>query len=159
MRTFHYYAPGPEEQRGFAMQALGTALGLGIVSFMFWRTADSGLRGTLIGAGVALALRLINAAWRLEQRARRAQKAEIGVDENGLHLTDENGKAQTLTWDEIQDISTKGGRLNVKWKGGSLTVGSREIEDGMTLVRLVMQRGKDEPPPRAKSNFIPLEPL
>ena len=159
MRTFHYYAPGPEEQRGFVMQALGTALGLGLVTFMFWRVTDSGLRGTLVGAGIALVFRLINAAWRLEQKARRAQNAEIGVDEKGLHLTDEKGKSQTLMWEEIQDVGVKGGRLNVKWKGGSLAVGSREIEDGMTLVRLVMARGKDEPPPRAKTNFIPLEPL
>jgi hypothetical protein len=111
----------------------------------------------LIGAGAALVFRLANSAWRLEKRARRAQYAEIGVDETGLHLTDDTGQTRALAWDEIQDIGVKGGRLNVKWNGGTFAVGSREIEDGMTLVRLVMQRGQDEPP--RKSNFIPLEPL
>ncbi len=160
LHTFHYYAPGPEEQRGFAMQVLGTVIGLGLVAFFGGRSSDNGVRGMLVGAGLALVFRLISAAWRLEKKARRAQNCEIGVDENGLHLIDENGKAQRLTWDEIQDIGLKGGRLNVKWQNGSLAVGSREIEDGMTLVRLVMQRGQDnqDQPPR-KSNFIPLEPL
>lgn len=157
MRTFHYYAPGPEEQRGFAMQVLGTALGLGVVALVFIRNADSSLRGMLIGAGLALVFRLITAAWQLEQKARRAQNAEIGVDEKGLYLTDARGQTQTLAWENLQDIGVKGGRLNVKWENGSFAVGSREIEDGMTLVRLVMQRGKEEPP--RKTNFIPLEPL
>lgn len=139
------------------MQVLGTALGLGVAAFMFARNADSSLRGMLVGAGVALIFRLLSAAWRLEKRARRAQNAEIGVDENGLHLTGDRGQTKTLKWDEIQDIGVKGGRLNVKWAEGNFAVGSREIEDGMTLVRLVMQRGKEETP--RKTNFIPLEPM
>lgn len=156
MRTFHYFAPGPEEQRGFAMQFLGTVLGLGVIALIFWRTSDSGLRGLLIGAGFALVFRLAHAAWQLEKKARRAQNAAIGVDENGLYLTDAEGKTRTLTWNEIEDVGVTGGRLQIKWAGSALVVGTREIEDGMTLVRLVMSKGQDEPPPQ--SNFIPLNP-
>lgn len=138
------------------MQFLGTMLGLGIVAFVFWRTEDSGLRGLLIGSGLALIFRLVNAGWQLEKKARRAQNAAIGVDENGLHLTDAEGKTQNLAWPEIEAMDVKGARLIVKWAGGSFVVGSREIEDGMTMVRLVMQKGQDEPP--RKTNFIPLDP-
>ncbi|HEY0075818.1 MAG TPA: hypothetical protein VGB77_17080 [Abditibacteriaceae bacterium] len=157
MRTFHYFAPGPEEQRGFAMQFLGTVLGLGVVAFVFWRASDSSLRGLLVGAGLALIFRLVHASWQLEQKAQRAQNAAISVDENGLHLTDAKGKTQTLAWDELEDISVAGGRLKIKWKNGAFVVGAREIEDGMTMVRLVMHKGQDEPP--KPTNFIPLSPM
>lgn len=138
------------------MQFLGTVLGLGVIAFVFWRTSDSSMRGLLIGAGLALIFRLAHAAWQLEKKARRAQNAAIGVDANGLHLTDAEAKTQTLTWSEIEDISVTGGRLQIKWAGNALIVGTREIEDGMTLVRLVMSQGQDEPP--RQSNFIPLNP-
>jgi hypothetical protein len=157
VRTFHYYAPGPEEQRGFAMQFLGTLLGLGVVAMVFWRTADNSLRGLLIGAGLALIFRLGNAAWQLEKKARRAQNASIAVDEAGLHLTDAEGNTQTLGWDEIKDVSVTGGRLKIEWQSGAFVVGTREIEDGMTMVRLVMNKGQDEPP--KPTNFIPLSSL
>ena len=156
MRTFHYFAPGPEEQRGFAMQFLGTVLGLGLVALVFWRTADSGLRGLLIGGALALIFRLANAAWQLEKKARRAQNASIGVDTNGLHLTNSDGKTQSWKWDEIQEMDVKGGRLHLTHPDGTFAVGSREIEDGMTLVRLVMNKGQDEAP--RGGNFIPLDP-
>ncbi len=159
MKTFHYFAPAPEEQRGFVMQFLGTLLGLGVAAWLFFHSQDAGFRAMLGGAALALFWQLGRAAWQLEQKARRAQNAIISVDESGLHLTDSAGKSQSVTWDEIQELGVKGGRLAVTWPGGSFAVGSREIEDGMTLVRLVMNRGQDEKPPRAKSNFIPLEPL
>ena len=158
MKTFRYYAPSHEEQRGFVMQILGTLLGVVVAGVVFFRADDGGLRALLVGAVLALGVQLARAAWELELKARRAQTATIGVDENGLHLTDIHGAARTLSWDEIGDIGVRGGRLNVAWPGGSLIVGSREIEDGMDLVRLVTHRGKDDEPPR-KTNFIPLTPL
>jgi MFS family permease len=156
VKTFRYYAPGPEEQRSFVMQFLGTLLGLGAVAFFAWRSSDGGLRGMLLGAALALILRLILAARRLENRARRAQIAQIGVDESGLHLTDEKGGVQSLSWSEIQTLDVRGGRLFVAWEGGNFSVGAREIEDGMTLVRLVMNKGRDDKP--RGGNFIPLSP-
>ena len=158
MKTFHYYAPAPEEQRSFALQFLGTLLGLGVAAWLFFHSHDGGFRAVLIGAVLGLFWRLWGAAWQLEQKARRAQNAVIGVDKDALHLTDSAGKAQIVPWSEIQELAVKGGRLSVTWNGGSFAVGSREIEAGMTLVRLVMNKGQDEPPPRTKSNFIPLEP-
>ena len=139
------------------MQFLGTLLGLGVVALVFWRTTDNSLRGLLIGAGLALIFRLVNAAWQLEKKARRAQNASIAVNENGLNLTDAGGKTQTLTWNEIEDVSVTGGRLKIQWATGAFVVGAREIEDGMTLVRLVMHKGQDEPP--KPTNFIPLLPM
>lgn len=159
MKTFHYFAPAPEEQRGFAMQFLGALMGLGVAAWLFVHSHDGGFRAVLVGAVLALFWQMGRAAWQLEQKARRAQNAVIGVDAEGLHLTDNAGKSRLVRWDEIQKMDVKGGRLAVTWPGGSFAVGSREIEDGMDLVKLVMNRGQDEKPPRAKSNFIPLEPM
>lgn len=141
------------------MQFLSTILGLGVAWWLFFHSHDAGFRAMLGGASLALCWQLGRAAWQLEQKARRAQNGVIGVDAAGLHLTDSAGKSQSVSWDEIQELGVKGGRLAVTWPGGNFIVGSREIEDGMTLVRLVMNRGQDEKPPRAKSNFIPLEPM
>ena len=141
------------------MQFLSTLLGLGVAAWLYFPSHDAGFRAMLGGAVLALFWQLGRAAWLLEQKARRAQIAVIGVDAAGLHLTDSASKSQSISWDEIEEIGVKGGRLAVTWPNGSFAVGSREIEDGMTLVRLVMNRGQDEKPPRAKSNFIPLEPM
>ena len=139
------------------MQFIGTLLGIGVAAFLYTRAADAGLRAMLIGAAVAVIFNLGHSAWALERKAKRAQNAAIGVDKTGLHLTDENAKTQFVSWEEMDEPTMKGGRLYVRWKHGSLLVGAREVEDGMTLVRLVMNKGQDEPPKR--SNFIPLEPM
>lgn len=156
MRTFHYFAPATDEQRAFVVQFLGAVLGLGVVVFFFWRSSDGGTRAMLCGAGLALIFQLGRAAWQLEKKARRAQNAAIGVDTKGLHLTGDDGQTRFIAWAEIQDLGVKGGRLSVTWPGGNFAVGSREIEDGMALVRLVMNKGQDETPRRG--NFIPLDP-
>ena len=157
VKTFHYYAPAPEEQRGFAMQFLGTLLGLALCAFLFWRSSDGGFRAMMVGVALALCWMQARAAWALEKKARRAQNAEIGVDEEGLHLTDDAGKSRLVRWDEVQELGVKGGRLQVKWPGGTLVVGAREVQDGMTMVRLVMNHGKDDEP-RQRTSFIPLDP-
>lgn len=157
MKTFHYFAPGAEEQRAFVMQFLSTLLGIGVAALLYSRAADAGLRAMLIGAGLALLWNLGRAAWALERKARRAQNAEIGVDKDGLHITGADGKSQFVSWEKMEEPQIKGGRLYVRWENGSLLVGAREIEDGMTLVRLVMNKGQDEPP--KPTNFIPLQPM
>jgi hypothetical protein len=139
------------------MQFLGALLGIIVAVFLFFRATDAGLRAMLIGAGVALIFNLGRAAWTLEQKARRAQNAAIGVDREGLHLTDEKGQSQFVPWDEVEELGVAGGRLKVVWKNGSLIVGAREVEDGMTMVQLVMNKGQDEP--KQPTNFIPLNPL
>ena len=65
MRTFHYFAPAPEEQRGFALQFLGVVLGAALASFLAWRSPDANLRALLIGAVLALAYNLARTAWSL----------------------------------------------------------------------------------------------
>lgn len=158
MRTFHYLPPGLEEQRGFALQCLGTLLGLALIVALCCWTRDAGLRGVLAGAGLATVFKLGHSAWMLEQKAQRSQNAEIGMDGDGLHLVAASGGSQTVKWDDITECGVQGGRLAVKWDGGQLVVGAREIEDGMTLVREVMQKRQGETLSPTPSNFIPLNP-
>lgn len=161
MKTFHYLPPGPEEQRGFALQFLGTLLGLALIAGLWLWTRDATLRSALIGAGLATVFKLAHSAWALEQKAQRSQNAEIGVDGEGLHLVDAKGQSQTVTWEAITECGVQGGRLAVQWnggQGGQLVVGAREIEDGMSLVREVMQQRQGDVVSPTPSNFIPLSP-
>lgn len=158
MRTFHYFPPAPEEQRGFVIQLGGSLLGLVAIGVLAWRAEDAGLRGVLIGMALGVLWVLARAAWHLETKAQRAQNAEIGVDENALHVTDARGKTQVVKWDEIEKTEVLGGRLKVNWPEGELTFGSREVENGMELIRLIAAQGRSTPEPKLHSNFIPLSP-
>jgi hypothetical protein len=163
MQTFRYFPPGTEEQRTFLLQLLGSILGLGVIAFLWTRTGDATTRGMLIGAGAGVVWMLARTVWSLETKAQRSQNAEFGVDDDGLHITDPRGVTQTVAWGDITHLETVGGRMTVEWSGGKVSVGAREIEDGMTLVREVMGRyneatGQGKLPDRPPSNFIPLEP-
>ena len=162
MRTFHYLPPGVEEQRAFVTQLLGTLLGLAIVVVASFRVLDATLRGALWGAGLALLWMLVRAAWALEKKARRAALSHIGVDDDGLHLVDENAREQKIAWSEISQADVSGGKLRVTWPDGVLEVGAREVQDGMEMVREVLQKcgaaseaATGFKPP---TSFIPLDP-
>jgi len=163
MRTFQYFPPGPEEQRAFVVQLFGTVLAWIIIALLwkFW-ARDAAMIGVLVGAALGAFWMLARSAWTLEKKAQRSQNAEIGVDDAGLHITDDRGRTQSIAWSEISDLKVVGGRLTVTWPGGQFAVGARELEDGMTLMNQVMKyRGGDPerdslPPP--PSNFIPLSP-
>ena len=166
MQTFHYHPPAPEEQRGFVMQFLGTLLGLVLIAVLWWWTTEMVVRGVLIGAGLATILRLGQAAWQLEKKAQRSQNGEIGVDDDGLHITDSAGQTQLIKWQDITKCHVINSRLTVEWEKGQIAIGAREMQDGMTLVREVTSRwarhtkGEDvsDHQPPAPSNFIPLMP-
>ncbi len=158
MKTFHYFPPAPEEQRGFIIQLAGSLLGLIAIGVLAWRTPDAGLRGVMIGAAMGVLYVLARSVWYLETKAQRAQNAEIGVDKNGLQITDASGKTQSVGWDEIEKTEVLGGRLKVNWPGGELKFGSREVENGMELIELIAAKGRSTPGLQSPSNFIPLSP-
>jgi len=158
MRTFHYFPPAPEEQRGFVIQLGGSLLGLITIGVLAWRATDAGLRGVMIGTAIGVLYVLARSMWHLETKAQRSQNAEIGVDETGLQITDAAGKTQFVSWDEIEKTEVLGGRLKVTWANGELKFGSREVENGMQLIELIAAKGRSTPDFAATSNFIPLSP-
>jgi len=159
--TFHYIPPGPEEQRAFLMQLLGTVLTLGIVAALSFWTHDTSAKAVLWGGALAAIWMLARGAWSLEKKAQRAQHAEIGIGADGLHITDAKAQSTIIKWQDISECQVIGGRLRVEWPDGKISIGAREIQDGMTLVRRVTKmwaehtRGDKPSPP---SNFIPLSP-
>ena len=158
MRTFHYFPPAPEEQRGFVIQLGGSLLGLVAIGVLAWRATDAGLRGVMIGTAIGVLTILARSVWHLETKAQRSQNAEIGVDEKGLQITDAAGKTQFVNWNEIEKTEVLGGRLKVNWANGELKFGSREVENGMQLIELIAAKGRSTPDFTATSNFIPLSP-
>ena len=156
MRTFHYFPPAPEEQRGFVIQLGGTLLGLIVIGIIAWRTPDANLRGVMAGMAAGVIYVLARSVWHLETKAQRSQNAEIGVDENALHITDATGKTQIIPWEEIEKTEVLGGRLKVNWPNGELKFGSREVENGMQLIELIAAKGRTTPDYASSSNFIPL---
>jgi hypothetical protein len=163
MQTFHYFPPGEEEQKSFLFQLLGTVLGLGFIAFLFTRAGDATTRAMLIGAGIGVVWLLARTVWALETKAQRSQNAEFGIDDDGLHITNPAGATQVVAWSEITHLEVIGGRLTVQWDGGQVSVGARELEDGMTLVREVMERynkatGQGDASFKPPTNFIPLDP-
>lgn len=143
------------------MQLLGTVLGGALIAFLLYRPHAPAAGGVLWGAAIAIVWMLGRAVWRLEKKAQRSQNALIEVDEDGLQLTDSTGNTSVVPWDEIEDYNVIGGRLTLSWKAGQFAVGTREIENGMTLIREV-QRFRQQHDPTTQngfpSNFIPLEP-
>lgn len=163
MQTFRYFPPGLEEQRSFLLQLLGTILGLAFIAFLWTRTADATTRAMLVGAGAAVVWMLARTVWSLETKAQRSQNAEFGIDDDGLHIINPAGATQVVAWADITHLEVIGGRLTVEWPEGQVSVGARELEDGMTLVREVMDRynqatGQGDGAFKPPSNFIPLDP-
>jgi hypothetical protein len=159
MQTFHYLPPTIEEQRAFVVQLLGTILGVAVVLFLSWKTPDGQLKAVLWGATIAIVFLLGRAAWQLELKARRAQRGEISLGDDGLHLTNLHGHEQIVEWQSIESCEVQGGKLRVTWPQNRWEVSAREVEDGLTMVRNVIESwqratGQQNPP----TNFIPLLP-
>jgi hypothetical protein len=157
MPTFRYFPPSQEEQRGFVFQLVGTVISLAVAATLAARTAEAGLRGLMIGLGMGVLFLLARTMVQLEMKAHRAQNAEIEVDESGLKITDAQNKTQAVAWGEIESTEIVNGKLALKWRGGELNLSTREVENGMELIRLIATRGKNSDPTKT-SNFIPLEP-
>jgi len=158
MSTFHYFPPGPEEQKNFVLQCLGTLLSLAVAAFLFFVARDAALKTILVGAGAAVLWMLARSAWQLEIKAARAQNAEIEISDEAVLLTDARGQTQRILWNEIEKLEVRGGRLTISWDGGEIALGAREIENGMELVREITQRHSGKKTWSPPSNFIPLEP-
>ncbi len=163
MKTFHYLPPAPEEQKAFVAQFLGTVVALAIVAAAWFFLPEPRMRAILIGVSLGAIYLLAQAAWKLEVKAQRAQRAEIILDENELRITNRKGQMQVVAIKEIESCETRGGRLVVVHKGNRvLEVGARELFDGMTLIQELVAKWAGETaspngfqPP---TNFIPLEP-
>lgn len=163
MKTFRFFPPTPEEQRFFTVQLFGTILTVFVVIYLFTRTYDLTLRGALIGIVIGALFLLTRSAVQLETKSQRAQNAEIVVEKDGFKTTDAQGNTETVGWDQIESSEVSSGRLLVKWPGGELRFGAREVENGMELIRLIVARGKSTSSQSTSgdgggSNFIPLDP-
>jgi len=163
--TFHYIPPGAEEQRAFALQFLGSIAGVLALGAMVYFSRDAALRGVLVGAISATLWLLFRAAFALENKARRAEKAEIVIDDEALTVVDAREYSQRVLWRDVQECAARGGRLLLRWQGEggaqTLEVGAREIENGLDFVRQSLafyQSAHGQSATAAPSNFIPLEP-
>jgi len=155
MPTFRYYPPAPEEQRSFLVLFLSSISASILAAAIAYFHPQPGLRGVLCGASLAILFKMGQAAWQLENRGQRSRNASIEVDAEALRLTDLRGRTQVVAWNTITGVDVTGGRLKLEWPQGSLTVGAREVENGMTLTQEILRHlPKKERP----SNFIPLEP-
>ena len=112
-------------------------------------------RAMAAGSGLAVIYLLVKAARQLERKGQRARVALFGLAPEALHLTDPLGRTTVVTWSSITGARMVGGRLQLEWQGGSIAIGSREIEDGMAMTQEIMKR---LPQTQKPSNFIPLEP-
>jgi hypothetical protein len=103
------------------------------------------------------------AAWQLETKAARAEQGEIAVGDDGFSYTDRKGKTRTVRWPQITTTDVRAGRLHLAWQdeekqNHTLSLGARELEDGVELIQLLVARGQSTPPAKVASNFIPLQP-
>ncbi len=155
MRTFRYYPPTAQEQKDFAILFLGSVLAIALVIALGVLVHGDVPRAMAAGAGFAVLYLLIKAAFQLERKGQRAKVAQFGLAPEALHLTDPNGRITVVTWASITKADVVGGRLLLVWDGGQITIGSREIEDGMILTQEIMKR---LPQTQRPTNFIPLEP-
>lgn len=159
MAVFHYYPPGPQEQRAFAIQFLGSLLAILVAVVLAVRSHNALPQAMLAGASAAILFRLGTSAWDLEKRAQRARQCSIELHGDRLEIVNPDGSRQVSAWTEITEIDVQGGRLRVKWPGGEFAVGAREVDNGMQLTQEILRRyQQSRPRPGGVPLFIPLEP-
>lgn len=157
MRTFHYLSPSPAEIKAFYVLAFGSFLGQ-FVAFGLALAPDTPplARAVAVGGALAILARFFVAQINLDKRRKRAAKALIELETTGLRLVNEKGVSTFVKWADVQEATSKNGRLELKWEKGSYSFGAREIENGMALTQEILKRVAK---PNQKSNFIPLEPI
>lgn len=154
-QVFSYIAPGQEEQKSFWYQVVGSLLALLVlIALAVWRR-EGGPAALMLGAGLAIVFRLVQAAREMERRGQRARHAQFGLEAQGLRVTTANQHTFFLAWDKISKAEVRGGRLHLEWAEGSLSFGSREVHDGMRLTQEIVRR---LPGQQGPSLFIPLTP-
>ena len=157
MRTFRYLAPSPAEIRAFYALAFGSFLGQFVAFGLALAPNTPPLaRAVAVGGALAILARFFVAQLNLDKRRKRAAKALIELEKTGLRIVNENGVSTFVKWEEINEATTKNGRLEIKSGDKSWNFGAREIENGMALTQEITKRVVKL---NAKSNFIPLEPM
>ncbi len=129
--------PGAEEQRAFCVQFLGTLAGVVLVALSF--AVQGNARSVLWGGGVAMVWLLARARQRRKKRdVRRWLKSAVADD--GLHLTDDAGRTRIVAWPQISacDVTRRAIARAVARRPTACR--AREVQDGMTLVREVLQK-------------------
>jgi len=153
MRIFRYLPQSPQEVKAFYVLAFGSFMGQ-IVSFALALMAPNPAAGAIaIGGGLAIMVRFFFATWQFDVRRRRALKSGVELHPDGIKIVSETGKETYIKWEEITNTKTKGGRLEIKFRGEKWSFGARELENGMALTEEILRKTNK------KSNFIPLTPV
>ena len=157
MRIFKYLSPSPQEIRAFYVLAFGSFLGQ-FVAFGLALAPDTPplARAVAIGGALAILARFFMAQLHLDKRRKRAANGRIELQSNGLKFIDEKGAATFVKWSEIDEATSKNGRLELQFGGRKWSFGAREVENGMALTQEILRRVAK---PNSKANFIPLEPM
>ncbi len=156
MRIFRFIPPSPQETRAFYIFAMGAFLGQLTAFSMVVLANNAGKAALAIGAGLAIMARFGLATWQFDSRRRRASRARIELENEGLRLINERGAATFVRWDEIELAESKNGKMNLGFRGQKYSFGAREIENGMGLTQEILRRVAK---PTSVSNYIPLEPM
>ena len=157
MRTFRYLPPSPAEIRAFYVLAIGSFLGQFVAfGLALAPTTPPLARAVAVGGALAILARFFVAQLGLDKRRNRAARARIELERDGLRFLNEKGVATFVKWSEIDEATTKNGRLEIKSGARSWSFGAREVENGMALTQEITKRVVKL---NAKSNFIPLDPM
>ncbi|RYG70849.1 hypothetical protein EON80_06645 [bacterium] len=156
MRVFRYLSPSPTETRAFYVFALGAFLGQLMAFSLAMISVESGAKAIAFGGGLAILARFGMATWQFDTRRRRARNASIELQSNGIRITNANGGVTFVRFDEVEDAQSKGGRLQLQFRGKKWGFGAREVENGLILTQEILKKTVKT---QAPSNFIPLEPM
>ncbi len=156
MRIFRFLPPSPQETRAFYVFAAGAFAGQLMAFSLVFIARDPGKAALAIGAGLAILCRFGFATWQFDSRRRRAQKARIELENNGIRIVGEKGAATFVRFDEIELAESKNGKMNLGFRGQKFSFGAREIENGMGLMQEILRRVAK---PNTPSNYIPLDAI
>ncbi|HEX8464965.1 MAG TPA: hypothetical protein VF627_10155 [Abditibacterium sp.] len=156
MRIFRYLPPSPAETKAFYVFAVGAFLGQLMAFVLALAAPTSGAQFVAVGGGLAILFRFGLATWQFDSRRRRAQKASIELEGQGVRFTNDNGQGTFIRFDEIEKAESKNGRLQLEYKGKKFGFGAREVENGMVLTQEIMRRVAK---PNTPSNYIPLDAI
>jgi hypothetical protein len=156
MRVFRFLPPSPQETRAFFVFALGAFLGQLMAFCLALVSPTAASAAIAIGGGLAILARFGIATWQFDMRRRRAKNAKIELESNGIRITRESGSATFVRFDEIEDAQSRGGKLQLRFRGQKWGFGAREVENGLILTQEILKRVVT---PKTPSNFIPLEPM
>lgn len=156
MRVFRYLSPSPNETRAFYIFALGAFMGQLMAFSLAMISPNNGAKAIAFGGGLAILFRFATATWQFDTRRRRARNASIELQSDGIRITNPNGGVTFVRFDEVDEATSKNGRLEIKFRGKKWGFGAREVQDGMVLTQEILKKTVKTQVP---TNFIPLEPM